>query len=427
MDIHSQHETQALSQGDFQFRIIDSMAGNTLLVVKYTDTLKQFKSGKNQLERLREDYLNTQKQHDYNTFLLEELLSAQLVAGEQEELETLVEKLNNVEFIKESLDKSVGLANDDQFGILHNLKEFKALLQKISSFSSDYQALFERSQSTLIEIDDIAKELSTLAENIYGDPAELEKASQKLQLIYNLQKKHQVSSIAGLLEIQNELDNKALAASTLEQDIIKAEQNIQQFASELDELAIELHQNRIKAVPGLSDKLVEILRSLGMPDARFQIEVKPTGQYFQNGKDDLEFLFSANKGSGFGPLKKVASGGEMSRIMLAVKSILAQYSELPTIIFDEIDTGVSGEIANKMGDIMKGMSRFMQVFAITHLPQIAAKGEQHFKVFKYVSDGHTESKLQLLNAEERIVEIAQMLSGSAVSDSAINHAKALLE
>jgi len=427
IDIHSQHETRALSEGDFQFRIIDSMAGNDRILTEYSDLLTQYKTNRNLLIQLKDQYADTIKQQDYNNFLLDELLAAQLKPGDHELLEIQFEKLNNVEFIKESLDKSISLANEDQFGVLNSVKELKSLLQKVATFSPEYQSLFDRVQSVHIEIGDIVGELAGLSENLYGDPQELDRINQKLQTIYTLQKKHQVASVDALIEIQNQLDDKALSVSALESQIAETENNIAAFETQMDSLAGAIHQNRITAVPVLSEKLSAVLRSLGMPDARFQIEITAVTPYFHNGKDELEFFFSANKGSAFGPLKKIASGGEMSRIMLAVKSILAQYSELPTIIFDEIDTGVSGEIANKMGDIMKGMSATMQVFAITHLPQIAAKGEQHFKVFKYAVAGKTESKLQLLSSEERVTEIAQMLSGSTVSDSAINHAKALLE
>jgi len=241
-----------------------------------------------------------------------------------------------------------------------------------------------------------------------------------------LQKKHQVSSVDELLEIQNNLENSLFEIGNLDTEIASLTNSIQQKTVELDDLANTIHKNRIDAIPVLSQKLISILETLGMPNVRFKIDIISTSTYFENGKDDLQFLFSANKGTDFGLLKKVASGGEMSRIMLAVKAILAQYSKLPTLIFDEIDSGVSGEIANKMGEIMKEMSQKMQIFAITHLPQIAAKGTAHFKVSKSTVGEETLSELKLLSSEERLVEIAQMLSGTVVSDSALNHAKALL-
>ena len=426
IDIHSQHQTQELSEENFQFQIIDSIANNQDLIMEYSTFLKTYKKDKTQIALLNSQLLEVLKEQDYDTFLLEELLAVQLKSGEQEELESSYEQLNNVEFIKENLDKSLALANDEQYGILENLKELKGALQKTANFSTDYNSLSERINSISIEFDDIIEELNQLTETLVNDPEQLELVNHKLQTIYNLQKKHQVKTIDELLVIQNQLDSKVVSIGELEIEIEKLGIQIQKKEEQLDNLAHLISQNRIKSVPVLSEKLIFILEQLGMPNVRFNMEINAGTNYLANGKDELQFLFSANKGSDFGLLKKVASGGEMSRIMLATKAILAQYSKLPTIIFDEIDTGVSGEIANKMGDIMKEMSTTMQVFSITHLPQIAAKGKAHFKVFKSVIGEQTQSELKLLNDEERIVEIAQMLSGTVVSDSAINHAKALL-
>lgn len=426
IDIHSQHQTQELSEELFQFQIIDSVADNQGDINQYSAILSTYKKDKSQLVTLNTKLQTLLKEQDYNTFLLDELLAAKFKVNEQEELEQVYEQLNNVEFIKENLDKSLALANEEQFGILQNLKEIKIALQKTISFSVEYQSLFDRINSVTIEFDDIISELSQHTENLVHDPESLELVNQKLQNIYNLQKKHQVNSIAELLDIQNDLDNKVVSVVELEFEINKLTVKIENATSELDTLALNIRNNRLKAVPVLSEKLIFILEQLGMPNVRFNMELKETDHYFVNGKDELQFLFSANKGSDFGLLKKVASGGELSRIMLAVKSILAQYSSLPTIIFDEIDTGVSGEIANKMAAIMKDMSSKMQVFSITHLPQIAAKGKTHYKVFKSIQGDTTISELKLLTFEERIVEIAEMLSGKDISDSALNHAKALL-
>ncbi len=426
IDIHSQHQTQELSEELFQFQIIDSVAENQENIHRYSAILSTYKKDRSNLATLTSKLQTLLKEQDYNTFLLDELLAAKLKVNEQEELEQVYEQLNNVEFIKENFDKSLALANEEQFGILQNLKEIKNALQKTISFSPEYQSLFDRINSVTIEFDDIISELSQQTENLVHDPENLELVNQKLQNIYNLQKKHQVNSIEELLEIQNDLDNKVVSVVELEFEIKKLADSIEVAASELDKLALNIRNNRLKAVPVLSEKLIFILEQLGMPNVRFNMELKETEHYFANGKDELQFLFSANKGSDFGLLKKVASGGELSRIMLAVKAILAQYSNLPTIIFDEIDTGVSGEIANKMAAIMKDMSNKMQVFSITHLPQIAAKGKTHYKVYKSIQGDTTISELKLLTFEERIVEIAEMLSGKDISDSALNHAKALL-
>lgn len=426
IDIHSQHQTQELSEELFQFQIIDSVAGNQENINQYSAILSSYKKDKSQLLNLNSKLQTLSKEQDYTSFLLDELLSAKLKVNEQEELEQVYEQLNNVEFIKDNINKSLALANEEQYGILQNLKEIKIALQKIIPFSPVYQSLFERINSLTIEFDDIINELSQQSEILIHDPENLELVNQKLQIIYNLQKKHQVNSVEELLEIQNDLDNKVVSLVELENEINKIADRIKVATSELDNLALIIRNNRLKAVPVLAEKLIIILEQLGMPNVRFNMVLKETDNYFANGKDELQFLFSANKGSDFGLLKKVASGGELSRIMLAVKSILAQYSSLPTIIFDEIDTGVSGEIANKMATIMKEMSSKMQVFSITHLPQIAAKGDIHYKVYKSIKSDTTISELKLLTFEDRIVEIAEMLSGKDISVSAINHAKALL-
>ena len=426
IDIHSQQQTQELSDETVQFKIIDAIADNQHEIESYQILLKSYKEDKFHLNILLKKQAESIKEQEYNTFLLNELVAAKLKSGEQEQLEADFEKLNNVETIKEAVDKSLALANEEQIGVLFNLKEIKIALQKIASFVPEYALLLERITSLAIELDDISDELTNCSEKLINDPEQLDLISQKLQLIFNLQKKHQVTTVDELLVIQTSLENTLFELGNLESDIATLTQAIQDKTNRLDTLALVIHQKRTSAVPILSDKLIAILATLGMPNVRFNIEIKAADNYYQNGKDEIQFLFSANKGTDFGLLKKVASGGEMSRIMLAVKAILAQYSKLPTLIFDEIDTGVSGEIAIRMGEIMKEMSQTMQIFAITHLPQIAAKGNAHFKVFKSTVGEDTQSELQLLNEEERVIEIAQMLSGAVVSDSALNHAKSLL-
>lgn len=426
IDIHSQQQTQELSDENVQFKIIDAIANNQEEITAYQALLKSYKADKTLLNSLLKKQGDATKEQEYNTFLLEELVAAKLKSGEQEVLEADFEKLNNVEIIKESIDKSLAIANEEQIGVLDNLKEIKIALQKIAPFSTEFHSLFERITSVTIEVDDIANELNRCSEKLINDPEQLDLISQKLQLIFNLQKKHQVTTVDELLEIQSKLENSILEIGNLEEEILALTHSIQKKTTALDSLADSIHKNRVASIPVLSQKLITILETLGMPNVRFNIEVNKTSNYFPNGKDEIQFLFSANKGTDFGLLKKVASGGEMSRIMLAVKAILAQYSKLPTLIFDEIDTGVSGEIAIRMGEIMKEMSSKMQIFAITHLPQIAAKGTAHFKVYKSTVDEDTQSELKLLSSEERVVEIAQMLSGAVVSDSALNHAKALL-
>ncbi len=427
VDIHSQNQTQELSENAQQFLIIDSVASNSELLSNYKILLKEYKDSHAAIQEKKIVLSSVLKEQDFNSFLLEELLQAKLENVDQSELESEYEKLNNVEFIKEHLQKINLISNDEQIGVLHNLKEIKASFQKIAGFSKNFESLFERLNSVLIEFDDIDKELATEIESLVSDPEQLELINQKLQLLYALQKKHQITSVDELLEIQKDLEEKVFSVTHLENEIAVLEAKAVELEISLKEIASKLREKRLQSIPLLIQKIESILIQLGMPNARFKIELNPTNSFYSNGSDEIEFLFSANKGSDFGLLKKVASGGELSRIMLAVKSILAQYSKLPTIVFDEIDTGVSGEIADKMGEIMKAMSQSMQVISITHLPQIASKGKEHFKVFKTEQEHQTVTQISKLDYEERLTEIAQMLSGSVVTESAFSNAKELLK
>ena len=426
LDIHSQHQTRELTEENYQIDILDAVANNGNNVIAYKNALSDFKSTQKELKQLITEKEALVKEYEYNSYLLNELLAANLVDGEQEELEQELEQLSNVEFIKENFERILAIANEEQVGAIMNLKEIKVSLQKIATFSTQYAQLQERLTSSLLEIEDIVSECEQNNEKILADPERLELVNTKLQSIYNLQKKHQVQTVAELLVIQNELDAKVIRVDDLDGAIQKLQTELNSQQAKVDELANTVFENRKKTAPILIEKIKAILSQLGMVEANFQIEINHTDSYYPKGKDEVILLFSANKGTSFGLLKKVASGGEMSRIMLAIKAILANYSKLPTIIFDEIDTGVSGEIAIKMGEIMKEMSVTMQVFAITHLPQIAAKGSSHYKVSKRNQGDTTISELNLLTQEERIQQIAEMLSGKDITDSALQHAKALL-
>ena len=426
LDIHSQHQTRELTEENYQIDILDAVANNGNNVIAYKNALSDFKSTQKELKQLISEKEALVKEYEYNSYLLNELLAANLVDGEQEELEQELEQLSNVEFIKENFERILAIANEEQVGAIMNLKEIKVSLQKIAAFSTQYAQLQERLTSSLLEIEDIVSECEQNNEKILADPERLELVNTKLQSIYNLQKKHQVQTVAELLVIQNELDAKVIRVDDLDGAIQKLQAELNSKQTKVDEIAKSIFENRKKTAPILIEKIRAILAQLGMVEANFQIEINHTDSYYPKGKDEVILLFSANKGTSFGLLKKVASGGEMSRIMLAIKAILANYSKLPTIIFDEIDTGVSGEIAIKMGEIMKEMSVTMQVFAITHLPQIAAKGSSHYKVSKRNQGDTTISELNLLTSEERIQQIAEMLSGKEITDSALQHAKALL-
>lgn len=426
LDIHSQHKTLEISKEDFQFQVLDALSNNETLLSNYQEKLKEFKETKNQLSLLKDKAATLQKDVDYNNFLLNELIDANIKIGEQEEYEKLQQKLSNTEVIIENLAKAKNILDNEELGILYQTKELKTILSKIATYAKEFTQLLERTESILIEVKDIILEIDTQSDSFFHNPDELEKINHKLQILYSLQKKHSVSSEEELIQIQESLQEKLTLTHTLDQDIDSLISKIAKIEEELLNLSNLISNNRKKNIPNFIALTENKLKNLGMPNAKIQIEITTTENFTKWGKDSLQFLFSANTGLKVQEIKKIASGGELSRIMLSVKSILAQYKKMPTIIFDEIDTGVSGEIANKMGEIMEDMSKTMQVFAITHLPQIASKGNQHFKVFKTSNNNETVTQIKNLNTQDRIHEIALMLSGNNVSETAIQHAKQLL-
>ena len=426
IDIHSQHQTLQVSDQQFQFQLLDAFANNESKLASYQRDLTQYTSEKKKLEEILQAQREANLQYDYNSHLYNELLEANLVEDEQEALEEKLEKINNVEEIKQNLSEALQLTTDDTIGIQNLLYSLENKLTKIASYSKEYQELSERISSVKIELDDIVSELESANEQVDFNPLEATQLNDRLQLIYNLQKKHYVNSISALLIILEELSTKVSTVENAEQRLLDQETIVTEIANKLDTIALKISEARKRIIPTVSKQLEAILDNLGMSHARFQIQNNITEQYYKNGKDVLSFLFSANKGGQFGELKKVASGGELSRIMLAIKKVMSENSQLPTIIFDEIDSGVSGEISNKMAHIMSQMSQQMQVITITHLPQIAAKGNQHYKVYKEELNNTTTTSLKQLSEDERIVEIAEMLSGKNISDSALTHARELL-
>jgi DNA repair protein RecN (Recombination protein N) len=426
IDIHSQHQTLQVSDQQFQFQLLDAFANNESKLASYQRGLTQYTSEKKKLEEILQAQREANLQYDYNAHLYNELLEANLVEDEQEALEEKLEKINNVEEIKQNLSEALQLTTDDTIGIQNLLYSLENKLTKIAPYSKEYQELSERISSVKIELDDIVSELESANEQVDFNPLEATQLNDRLQLIYNLQKKHYVNSISALLLILEELSTKVSTVENAEQRLLDQETIVTEIANKLDTIALKISEARKRIIPTVSKQLEAILDNLGMSHARFQIQNNITEHYYKNGKDVLSFLFSANKGGQFGELKKVASGGELSRIMLAIKKVMSENSQLPTIIFDEIDSGVSGEISNKMAHIMSQMSQQMQVITITHLPQIAAKGNQHYKVYKEELNNTTTTSLKQLSEDERIVEIAEMLSGKNISDSALTHARELL-
>ncbi|WP_299157490.1 DNA repair protein RecN [uncultured Tenacibaculum sp.] len=426
IDIHSQHQTMQLSDVSFQFSVIDALAKNQAKIASYKRGVTKYNSLKKELTVLQEETEKSKEQYEYNLHLFKELEEANLKEGEQEVLEEKLDKLNNIEEIKLNLSEALQISVNEEIGLQNLFHSLENNLQKISSFAKNYEELSNRVSSIKIELDDIVSELEKANEEVEFNPNEIEELNDRLQLIYNLQKKHSVDSIKEMQIIYESLSEKVAQVEDAGGLIAAKNAEIKEVAIKLDEVAAMVTKSRNKAIPKLQKELEFLLTELGMPNARFSIELTNSETYLSNGKDNLTFLFSANKGGNFGELKKVASGGELSRIMLSIKKILSKNIKLPTIIFDEIDTGVSGEVSNKIAKIMQDMGTNMQVITITHLPQIAAKGTQHYKVFKGEEKGVTTSNLKVLSNEERIVEIAEMLSGKDISESALTHAKELL-
>ena len=426
VDIHSQHQTLSLSDTAFQFEIIDAMAENKSLLEEYQRLLALLKNEQKKLQELIDFQQTANKEYDYNLHQLKELKSVTLGEGILEELEESYEEASNIEEIKESVAESLYLLNDENIGILNNLRELRRAFSNLTEYKQQYRELYERIDSAFLDLEDLSRDVADIDENIETDPENLEEISKQLNKIYSLQQKHKVTTVEELMSIQERLEKAVSKTESADFDLKEQQELVAKHQAETSKKATELHKTREKVIPTLTKQLENFMHELGMPNGRFDIKLTSTSHFFNNGNEELSFLFSANKGGDFGLLKKVASGGELSRIMLAVKAIMAAHTALPTIMFDEIDTGVSGEISQKMGDIMKQMSKNRQVFAITHLPQIAAKGAYHFKVFKEDITGKTTTHLKMLTEQERISELSEMLEGKNSGESARNHAIELL-
>ena len=426
IDVHSQSENQSLFKNEYQFLVLDAIAGNQ-------DTLKEYKNKLSEYQNIQKDYdhikkLNEEavKVQDYNQFLYDELISEKLTPDMLIPLEEEIDQLSNVEAIQQYLSKGIHLIEEEQVGLLTQFSSLNALLNEAVSKSKNLSVFHERTNSLSIELKDILDDLISKQETLESNPTLLEILSNRWDKIQNLFQKHQVDNIRDLIQVRDNLEKRLEETQDLEQKINVIKGRLAESRELLDGLSKQLHQNRKEASPKLCDQMEQIISKMGMQNARFRIDLTSVDHFLSNGKEQIDFLFSANLGSDFKPIKKVASGGEMSRIMLSIKAILSQFKQLPSIVFDEIDTGVSGPVSNEIANIMAYMSENMQVFTITHLPQVAAKGKQHFLVYKEVRGNNTMTKLRELNQEERIKELAQMLSGEELTRTALDHAKQLL-
>lgn len=426
IDVHSQLENQSLFKNEYQFLVLDALAGNQELLKEYKIKLSQYQHVQRECSRLKTINEDALKIQDYNQFLFDELDAETLTPGMLTTLEEEIDQLSNVESLQQYLSQSVQIIEEEQMGLLTQFSSLRGILNDAVSQSKNLEIFQQRIDSLSIELKDVLEDLVSKQESLESNPALLEKRTLQWDKIQSLLQKHQVSSVEDLIEQKRKLEKQLETTQNLGQKIGDLEKELVQLRQSLESLAKELHINRKEASPKLCSQMQEIISKMGMKNARFQVNLELTDQFMGNGKEQIDFLFSANLGSDFRPIKKVASGGEMSRIMLSIKAILSEFKQLPSIVFDEIDTGVSGTVSNEIARIMSNMSNNMQVFTITHLPQVAAKGKQHFRVYKEVRENTTVTKLKELNKEERIKELAQMLSGEELTRTALDHARQLL-
>lgn len=426
IDIHSQHKTLEVVENDFQFEMVDTFSDNLKILEEYKIIFKEWRNAQNDLKQLLDKQKQAQLELDYQSFLFTELDEAQLKEGEFEQLEGEQDTLSNADEIMEQLSIAVQTVSQDNAGIIDQLSQTRSALSKLTRYGTQYEDIYNRLHSTLVELEDMSAVLSDMSTAVDADPVKLERHNNRMQLLHNLMKKHQVASVGELIVIHNDLDTLLLDIQGAGDGIIVLEKKIEVKEKQAQKIADKLHKGRVKGIPILTSLVEKLLVELGMPNAQFKIELKPNDTLDILGGDVLEFLFSANKGSKPKPLGKGASGGELSRVMLALKSVLSKHKQLPTLIFDEIDTGVSGDIAVRMGGILKKMGNTMQLISITHLPQIAGQGSAHLKVYKKDTADKTQTFIEALDEDQRIVEIAGMLGGSTQSSAAIEHAKNLL-
>ncbi|WP_075603060.1 DNA repair protein RecN [Saccharicrinis aurantiacus] len=425
IDIHSQHQNLLLGDTKFQLNIIDAVAQNSSIQKKYQEAFKGYKKLQKEKQALELENSKLKDDTDYIQFQYDQIHQLNLQSNEQSELEKSRDELSHAEEIKGALFETSQLLNGDT-SALEQLKSAIRSIERVSSYLSEGSQWLERLNSSYIDLEDLISEIETKEEGVEYDPQKLEETNARLTEIYNLQQKHKVSSVSDLLEIQNAFEEQLGKVASFDVELEKKEKEIKEAALKLGGLAEKLTKSRKKVFSSIEKTLSSQLKELGMPNARLVINYAVLEEFSDSGLDDICFLFSANKQGELAEIPKVASGGEMSRVMLCIKSLLSISRGLPTIIFDEIDTGVSGEVADKMGVIMQEISKNIQVLSITHLPQIAVKGQQHYKVYKSDTKDATHTSIVVLSYEDRVKEVAKMLSGSSLSEAALSNAEELL-
>jgi DNA repair protein RecN (Recombination protein N) len=427
IDIHSQHQTLMLNDNSFQMNIIDSFAGTLKLRGEYRHSYSRYLRLKKEFTDEKELSDKNRSDLEYYQFQFNQLNEAKLLPGEQEELETELELLEHAEEIKAALTGSSKVLLDDEPSILSMLREVKSNLGKIRNFLPEGETLVSRTESSLIELDDLATEIEKLALSIEADPERLTIIHQRLDNIYSLIQKHRVNNLGELIVKKEEISNLIKMIVSSDERLTELELQMENEVKTLKDISDKMSVMRKGVLPAIESEITDILRQLGMANAKFRISLSHLPEFSLSGIDQADFLFSANKNIAPENLAKVASGGELSRVMLSLKSLLTKNNNLPTIIFDEIDSGVSGEIADKVGQILSGMGKYMQVVNITHLPQVASRGTKHYHVYKDDTEDSTFTRVRLLSHEERILEVARLLSGSEVTETAIKNARELLK
>ena len=427
IDIHSQHQTLMLNNNNFQLSLLDSFSNAGTLFEEYSKCYVKYKNDLSEYSNLKENYDKNKNDFEYYSFQIQQLIDAKLYDGEQEELENERERLTHAQDIKEGLNTGLMLLNSDNSeSILSMLKEAKNSINKIQGFLVDGKELVDRLGSTYIELNDISSEIEKINEETEDNPERLNFINDRLDLLFSLMQKHRVQTVGELITKREEIQSILDKISTSDERLNTLNKLIEAEHVHLLDLAKQITDKRKDVIHPIEQKVTETLQQLGMPNAKFIIELTDTDDLTPRGKDKADFLFSANKQIKPENLTRTASGGELSRVMLSLKSLLSRNNNLPTIIFDEIDTGVSGEVADKVGSILANMGQYMQVINITHLPQVAAKGRLHFHVYKDENGEKTETKIKRLSDDERVMEIARLLSGSEITDAAITNAKELL-
>lgn len=426
VNIHSQQTTIALNSSNFQLAVLDSFCGTSEVLANYRLLFRQYKKILLQFDQLKAENEKSQKDLDYFQFLFNELDAINIVSDEEGELENELKLINNAEDIKGRLNYVIAILSESEFNIINSLIDVENRLQPIKQFHPEFSDIINRISHNLIDFKDISTDLNRIEQTISFDPERFDSISSRLNLINTLFHKHRVNSSRELIEIKNNLDEKLSHILLIDDKISKLELEILQKKNELKEIGEYLSSLRKKEFSSFSDALLQIIRLLGMPDARFEIQHLLFDDFLPEGLDKINFLFNANLGSDLNEISKIASGGELSRLMLAIKSMISERNLLPTIIFDEIDSGVSGETAQKVGAILKEMSKNIQVITITHLPQIAAKGDDHFFVYKENINQKTLTVIRNLNHDERVAEVAKMLSGENISVAAAQTARELI-